>query len=83
MLFRSYGSIGTVEGAQILFCGAQSLGMADIGNPEWNEKGFDYDNSQGISYGKIMGFLKPKFGSIYENNAVEDFGVLSVYVATK
>lgn len=78
-----YGSLGTVEGAQILFCGAQSLGMADIGNPEWNEKGFDYDNSQGISYGKIMGFLKPKFGSIYENNAVEDFGVISVYVATK
>lgn len=78
-----YGALGTVEGAQILFCGAQSLGMADIGNPEWNEKGFDYDNSQGISYGKIMGFLKPKFGSIYENNAVEDFGVLSVYVATK
>lgn len=78
-----YGALGTVEGAQILFCGAQSLGMADIGNPEWNEKGFDYDNSQGISYGKIMGFLKPKFGSIYENNAVEDFGVISVYVATK
>ena len=77
-----YGASGTVEGCQILFCGAQALGMADIGAPEWNEKGFDYDNSQGISCGKILGFLKPKFGSIYEvGNSVEDFGVLSAYVA--
>ncbi len=78
-----YGATGTVDGAQILFCGAQALGMADIGAPEWEEKGFDYENQQGISCGKILGFLKPKFGSIYENNAVEDFGVLSTYVATK
>lgn len=72
---------GTVEGCQVLFCGAQALGMADIGAPEWVEKGFDYDNQQGISVGKILGFLKPKFGSIYEANAVEDFGVISCYVA--
>lgn len=72
---------GTVDGCQILFCGAQALGMADIGAPEWNEKGFDYDNQQGISLGKILGFLKPKFGTIYENNSVEDFGVISAYVA--
>lgn len=77
-----YGGGGAVHGCQILFCGAQALGMADIGAPEWNEKGFDYDNSQGISVGKIMGFLKPKFGNIYESNAVEDFGVISCYVAT-
>jgi hypothetical protein len=36
----------------VLFCGAQALGMADIGNPEWVEKGFDYDNQQGISHGQ-------------------------------
>lgn len=78
-----YGASGTVEGCQVLFCGAQALGMADIGAPEWEEKGFDYENSQGISVGKILGFLKPKFGSIYENGAVEDFGVMSVYVAQK
>jgi len=76
-----YGSGANLNGSQILFCGAQALGMADIGAPEWNEKGFDYDNSQGISCGKIMGFLKPKYGTIYENNTVEDFGVLSCYVA--
>ncbi len=75
-----YGG-GNVEGCQILFCGAQALGMADIGAPEWNEKGFDYDNQQGISVGKILGFLKPKFGNIYENGSVEDFGVISCYVA--
>lgn len=76
-----YGAGGAVEGCQILFCGAQALGMADIGAPEWNEKGFDYDNQQGISCGKIMGFLKPKFGNIYTNGSVEDFGVISAYVA--
>lgn len=76
-----FGGTGAVDGCQILFCGAQALGVADIGAPEWNEKGFDYDNQQGISIGKILGFLKPKFGNIYENGAVEDFGVISAYVA--
>jgi len=76
-----WGAGGLVDGCQVLFCGAQALGMADIGAPEWNEKGFDYDNQQGISTGKILGFLKPKFGNIYESNAVEDFGVISCYVA--
>lgn len=72
---------GTVDGCQILFCGAQALGMADIGNPEWVEKGFDYENQQGISVAKILGFLKPKFNSIYSANTTQDFGVISVYVA--
>ncbi len=76
-----YGAGGAVEGSQVLFCGAQALGMADIKAPEWDEKEFDYGNSQGISVSKILGFLKPKFGNIYEGNAVEDFGVISCYVA--
>lgn len=77
-----WGSSGTVEGCQVLFCGAQALGMADIGAPEWVEKGFDYENSQGISVSKILGFLKPKFSSLYETNkSVEDFGVISCYTA--
>jgi N4-gp56 family major capsid protein len=75
-----WGSGGTVDGCQVLFCGAQSLGMADIGSPEWVEKGFDYENQQGISTGKIIGFLKPKFNNIYEGST-EDFGVISCYVA--
>ena len=76
-----WGGSSTVDGCQILFCGAQSLGMADIGAPEWVEKGFDYENQQGISVGKILGFKKPTFGLIYENGSVEDFGVISCYVA--
>lgn len=76
-----WGTLGTVDGCQILFCGAQALGMADIGNPLWVEKGFDYDNRQGISISKMAGFLKPQFTSIYDSNTVQDFGVMSVYVA--
>ncbi len=76
-----WGSGGTVDGCSLAFCGAQALGMADIGAPEWVEKGFDYENQQGISVSKILGFLKPKFASIYENGSVEDFGVINAYVA--
>lgn len=76
-----WGSGGTVDGCQILFCGAQALGMADIGNPEWVEKGFDYDNQQGISISKILGFLKPQFRTQYSGNTVEDHGVFSIYCA--
>lgn len=72
---------GTVDGCQILFCGAQALAMADLGAPTWVEKGFDYENQQGISTAKILGLLKPKFNSIYAGNTVQDFGVMSVYVA--
>ena len=75
-----WGNLGTVDGCQILFCGAQALAMADIGNPEWVEKGFDYENQQGISVGKILGFKKPVFHNIYEGTA-EDFGVISCYIA--
>jgi N4-gp56 family major capsid protein len=70
---------GTVDGSVILFCGAQALGMADLGNPEWVEEEFDYGNQSGISVSKILGFKKPVFYSQYEGSA-EDFGVLSIYV---
>lgn len=76
-----WGSAGDVNGCQILFCGAQALAMADIGNPYWVEEGFDYENQQGISVGKMLGFLKPQFESIYANNTRQDFGVMSVYTA--
>lgn len=76
-----YGSGGLVDGCQVLFCGAQALGMADIGAPEWQEKGFDYENQQGISTGKILGFKKPQFYTQYSGGTTEDFGVLSLYTA--
>jgi len=70
-----------VEGQYLLFCGAQALGFADIGTAEWNEKGFDYDNQQGIEVGKVTGMLKPKFNSMYSGNTVQDFGVIVCYTA--
>lgn len=76
-----WGASGNVDGCSMLFCGAQALGFADIGNPRWVEKEFDYDNKHGISVAKILGFLKPQFPSIYEDGNTEDFGVINVYVA--
>lgn len=78
---KKYGANGAVDGCQILFCGAQALGMADLGSPEWVEKEFDYNNSPGISVAKILGFLKPQFTTQYSGGTKEDHGVLSVYVA--
>ena len=78
---NKYGAAGAIDGCQILFLGAQALGMADIGNPEWVEKGFDYENQQGISTGKIVGFKKPQFYSQYSGGTTEDFGVISLYCA--
>lgn len=70
-----WGASNDVTGQRVLFCGAQAMGMADIGAPEWVEKGFDYDNQQGISIGKLFGFLKPQFRSNIDQS-VEDFGLL-------
>lgn len=78
---QKWGSGSNVDGCQILFCGAQALAMADLGSPEWVEEKFDYGNQHGISVAKILGFLKPQFNSIYSGNTVQDFGVMSVYVA--
>jgi len=75
------GGAGKVDGCRMLFCGAQAMGFADIGNAEWDEEMFDYGNQQGISVGKIFGFLKPKFHTDV-TNSVEDFGVITVDVAT-
>lgn len=73
---EKWGADGTVNGTRTLLCGAQALGMADLGTPEWVEKKFDYDSKQGISVDKMLGFLKPKFHSIYDKS-VEDFGVIA------
>jgi len=70
-----WGSGSTVDGQRTLMCGAQALGIADIGAPEWVEKGFDYDNQQGVSIGKMFGFLKPVFRSQIDASD-EDFGVI-------
>jgi hypothetical protein len=70
-----WGAGGTVNGQRVLFCGAQALGFADIGNSKWVEKRFDYDNSPGIAVAKKVGFLKPQLYSIY-SKSVEDHGLM-------
>lgn len=75
-----WGAGGNVDGCQMLMCGAQALAFADLGDPEWNEETKDFGNRQQVETGKIFGFLKPQFENIYENS-LEDFGVLSVFVA--
>ena len=72
-----WGDQGAIDGARALICGAQALGFADLGAPEWSEKWFNYDSSPGVNIDKMFGFLKPKFYSIYDKS-VEDFGVLAV-----
>lgn len=72
-----WGSGGLVDGTRSLLCGAQALGMADLGAPEWVEKLFDYDSKKGINVDKMFGLLKPKFYSIYDRT-VEDFGVVTL-----
>ena len=79
-LHSKWGASGDVDGCQVLFCGAQAMGFADIGNPYWDEEGYDYSNSQGIAVGKISGFLNPQFMSPV-TGSVENHGMLSCYVA--
>ena len=76
-----WGALGAIDGCQVLFCGAQALGMADLGNPNWDEEYDDYKNSSGIAIAKILGFLKPQFHTQYSGHTVQDHGVISVYVA--
>lgn len=78
-----WGAGSLIDGCQVLFCGAQALGMADIGAPGWVEEDDDYENQQAVSTWKIFGFLKPQFYTQYGSapQTTQDFGVVSVYVA--
>lgn len=75
-----WGSGGLIDGCRVLLCGAQALGVADLGDAEWEEKSFDYGNRQGITIGKIFGMLKPKLYSNVTGDA-QDFGVIALEVA--
>lgn len=77
-----WGAGGLVDGAQALLLGAQALGFARIGEPNWNESdNQDYGNRQGVAYGRMIGLLKPQFRSIYDGNTAQDFSVLAVKTA--
>jgi len=70
-----WGSGANVEGSRTLVCGAQALGMAQLGKPIWEEKSFDFGNSDGILVGQQFGLLKPVFNSGHTGQD-EDFGVI-------
>lgn len=72
-----WGANADIEGARALFCGAQALALADIGEAEMVEDEFDYGNRPGISIGKIFGMRKPRFHSDI-SGSVQDFGVIVV-----
>jgi N4-gp56 family major capsid protein len=74
---QRWGVDGNLNGTRTLICGAQAMGMADLGAPEWNEKEFQYGSQQGINIDKMFGLLKPKFYSIYDRS-VEDFGCITL-----
>ena len=79
---KKFGVSGNDVGQRALLCGAQALGMADIGTAEWVEKDFDYENQLGISIAKMVGFLKPQFkGNPSSYQTKEDFGVITVDTA--
>lgn len=77
-----FGLAGNDEGQRALLCGAQALGMADIGPGYWDEDKFDYNNRPGIAYGKIFGYTKPQFkGNPYDPDTKDDFSVLCIDTA--
>jgi hypothetical protein len=63
--------------ARALFCGAQSMAMADIGSPMWVEDNYDYENQSGISVSKIFGMKKAVFGQA-GGSALIDHGVMTI-----
>lgn len=72
-----WGAAGAINGTRVLLLGQQAMGLADLGAPDWVEKGFEYDSQQGINVDKMFGLKKPQFYSNYDKT-VEDFGVLAV-----
>lgn len=82
-----WGSGSTLDGAQALLVGAQSLGYAHIGQDSWEESdNTDYKNRKGMSYGCMVGMIKTVFDSIYDldsnnDNTSQDFALLSYYTA--
>ena len=74
-----WGSGGLIEGAQGMLLGAQAMGFAQLNgkDPGYEESdNTDYKNRPAIAVGRILGLLKPQFKSRYDNNLVEDYGIV-------
>lgn len=72
-----WGPGGNYDGTRTQLLGAQALGFADLGAPEWDEEWFQYKTRQGISIDKMLGILRPDFYSIYDQS-VETFGTIGI-----
>ncbi len=78
-----WGAGGHIDGAQAALIGAQALGFARIGEPNFEESTLtDYGNREGIGYGRMIGFLKPVFRTPpSEGTGSEDYGVIALKTA--
>lgn len=80
-----WGAGGNVDGAHCILMGAQALGYAEIkgddasGYDELAEN--DYNRRQGSAITRMLGLLKPKFDSIWDNDTEQDFGAIVIRVA--
>lgn len=75
-----WGAGSTLDGAQALMLGAQAVGYANLGDPQYEEADVnDYKNQPGIGVGMIMGTVKPQFVSAADSGTKQDFGVISLY----
>lgn len=75
---NKWGTDGNVNGARILFLGAQAIGMVEMGSPKWVTKTFDYENRQGISMAIKFGYKKTLWPDQYSQNSLEDFGTVAL-----
>ena len=77
-----WGVGGTVDGAQALLMGAQSMGFATIDDMEYEESdNTDYKNRPGIGVRRMIGMVKPVFTSLTDGGTKQDFGLVSLYTA--
>lgn len=79
-----WGSGSTVHGAQAMLMGAQAIGLAQLSGKSagWSEGDkTDHGNKSAIGIGRMFGLLKPQFKSRYDNQAREDFGIVSIKTA--
>lgn len=74
-----WGAGGAIDGAQALMFGACATGIALLGNVAMNESdNTDYKNRPGLGVGRKLGMLKPQYIKPEDNDAREDYGVVSI-----
>lgn len=77
-----WGAGGTIDGTRSLLMGCQALGHADIWKQaEWYEGKEDDGAKNVITIAQYIGMRKLRFNSRYDNNTVQDFGVMAINLA--